>query len=393
MRTILFFFAGITSFCSAQQWTQLPDFPGTPRDDAASFSVDGMIYVGTGMETGWGLTNDWYSFDQMTQQWDTIATLPASPRQYCSTFVIDGRGYLFGGLDASGPLNELWRYDPFTDTWTERASLPAPGRYASVALPGNNHAIITTGLLDNGVPTNETWKYDALSDSWSTRAPMPGQARHRSAVVNGAVVGGADSAYHALADAYSYISFNDQWMPATALPQPRFGARGADAILFCGASSIDSVHADVWANNWPDPSWNTTGITDFPGGPRRGGIVGLNTILADACEVFFGLGLDSASQRRKDWWRLVPDCPGSVSERITEKLLLSPNPGTNAMMISSDTHGKATVIIADPLGATVRSRTMLLPDVIDATTWSAGAYLVTVQDAKGKVYHARWIKQ
>lgn len=58
MRSLLPLLLLISSAVSAQTWQQLPDFPGNARDDAASFSIGNKIYVGTGMEVGWGLTND-----------------------------------------------------------------------------------------------------------------------------------------------------------------------------------------------------------------------------------------------------------------------------------------------------------------------------------------------
>src|SRR5262245_53893716 len=86
----------------AQTWTQLPDFPGTERDDATSFTLNGKIYVGTGMEVGWGLTNDWWCFDTSTETWTPIAALPATPRQYCTGFTVADTGYVFGGIDGNG---------------------------------------------------------------------------------------------------------------------------------------------------------------------------------------------------------------------------------------------------------------------------------------------------
>jgi N-acetylneuraminic acid mutarotase len=57
MRPLLPFLLAVGTTLHAEVWQQLPDFPGTARDDAAAFSIDNKIYVGTGMEVGWGLTN------------------------------------------------------------------------------------------------------------------------------------------------------------------------------------------------------------------------------------------------------------------------------------------------------------------------------------------------
>jgi hypothetical protein len=40
MRRLFPLLSLVTSLASAQTWQQLPDFPGTARDDAASFSIN-----------------------------------------------------------------------------------------------------------------------------------------------------------------------------------------------------------------------------------------------------------------------------------------------------------------------------------------------------------------
>src|SRR5262245_31139986 len=141
----------------AQIWTQLPDFPGTARDDAASFTIGSKIYVGTGMEVGWGLTNDWWCFDTQTDSWTSIAALPSTPRQYAAAFTVADTGYVFGGVDANGALNELWAYRPDQNAWEQRSSMPAEARYACVAVEGWSYGIVATGMLASGSPTSEAW--------------------------------------------------------------------------------------------------------------------------------------------------------------------------------------------------------------------------------------------
>ncbi len=113
---------------NAQTWQQLPDFPGTARDDAASFVLHGTIYVGTGFEAGFNLTNDWWRFDPNTDTWTAVASMPTTPRQYCTAFTIADTGFVFGGIDAFGAMSELWAYYPDQDVWEQRASLPDEAR-------------------------------------------------------------------------------------------------------------------------------------------------------------------------------------------------------------------------------------------------------------------------
>lgn len=288
----------------AQIWSQLPDFPGTARDDAASFTIGNKVYVGTGMDANFQLTNDWYAFDTMTETWDTVAALPGVPRQYCSGFAANGQGYLFGGLSSSGPLNELWRYDPLADTWAQRASLPAAGRYASAVLEFSDRVCLATGMMEDGQATNETWSYIFSDDAWTSAAPAPGPARHRATATMGLLIGGADSSYNALSDVHEYWPWTDTWYPREAIPAARFSADAVQSILIGGASTLSELHNTCWMRGGSDDEWFTSAIPTFPGGLRRSGVTGEDLFIVDAGAIYYGTGSDNI-QRYRDWWKLL----------------------------------------------------------------------------------------
>lgn len=315
---------------SAQQWTQLADFPGTPRDDAASFTLEGRVFVGTGMDAGFQLTNDWYAFDVQAGTWQSAPSLPAPGRQYCAGFAFGGNGFLFGGLSGTGPLNELWRYDPNTEEWSLASPLPSAGRYATTVITMGERACICGGLLDGGIPTNETWCYDRTTDAWSVAAPLPGAPRHRATSVDLVVVGGADVDYQPLADAHRYDPVNDAWVTVAPLPAARFAADGVEQLLIGGASSTAAVHADCWWYDTLTEDWNSLNIPAFEGGPRRGGVTGMNLVLMDAFMAFYGTGSDNV-QRYSDWWRF--DMPVGVPEVGAGGVTIHPVPARDQLHV------------------------------------------------------------
>lgn len=356
----------------------MPDFPGTARDDAAVFHIHDKIYVGTGMEVGWGLTNDWYAFSMATMQWEPIAHLPASHRQYCNGFKLeDERGYLFGGLDNNGPLNELWRYDPLTNTWTQRASLPAEGRYAAAVIHTGSHAYVCGGMLANGEPTNEVWRYDHTSNTWSPRAPMPGPPRHRAAVVDHVVAGGADSGFQALSDAYAYSTFSDTWTAQPDLPEPRFGAAAAENMLLCGASSLEEFHNSVYYREWLTGEWNTTAVPPFPGGPRKGGVASTQSYIMDIGILFHGLGIQG-QDRYKDWWALTYIT--GVAESDPPQLRLFPNPAsTHITLVLPDHWPQVVYRILDTTGREVLTGHYVAGGRIGIESLAPGRYAIRVE--------------
>lgn len=378
------------------QWAQLPDFPGSARDDAASFTINGVIYVGTGMEVGWGLTNDWYAFDTQSNTWSAIAPLPATPRQYCTAFALADTGYLFGGVDANGALNELWAYDPVLDEWSPRASLPAEARYACAAAVGWGYGIIATGMLESGVPTKQAWKYHPPGDQWEAMNPVPGPSRHRATAFQDGggvcIVGGADSMFVALSDAWSYPVWFEtgEWYSAPDLPAPRYGARsGPDNTMVAvgGASDASSFHAEAWSAY--GGTWEA--LAPFPGGPRRGGVgAGTESTQFWASSFFFGLGLSGDLERKKDWWKLDLVLP--VSELSSGRLSIYPNPSNSQLNISGLPAGPKRLRLVDPQGVVAYESIFSDPATVATEGLPPGMYVVSVLEGNGTVHRARWIK-
>ena len=340
--------------CSAigQQWEDLTDFPGTARDDAAAFSISERAYFGTGMEVGWGLTNDWWKYDFTTpgQYMTPVPSLPATPRQYCSTFQEVGAGYLFGGLDANGPLNEMWQFSEGPNSWTQRASLPGAGRYACATFNTWNLLYVVGGMLAGGIPTNECWSYDRNTDLWTEVAPFPGIARHRassfSSSVSGYVVGGADSAFNALSDAWRYDQVSDQWLPIAPLPEARYGA---DAIspeqtLVGGVSNDSTFHANAFQYDWTLDSWTDLGDV-LPHGIRGGAIChtggGYDFIV-------YGLGIDSTLTRRQELYHT--GYVFGITENGAGSIDLVPNPGVDRFSVLGLRPDAVVVTISDAQG-------------------------------------------
>ena len=379
-----------------QNWQQMPDFPGTARDDAAAFGIGVNVYVGTGMEVGWGLTNDWYRFDGTTLQWSPVASLPASPRQYCSAFTGQQQsntyGYLFGGLDANGPLNELWRYDPTSDSWSQMASLPGEPRYAAVAF---YQGYIVTGLFDDGTATNELWKYDPNNDTWQQLTSMTGLGRHRACGLSYAglmVVGGADSAYTALDDCWNYNTLTDSWTACASLPQGRYGAMCGfvtyDWILQGGATDTSTIVDSGFSYNLL--TWQPL-VDPDPGGTRRGGVlVEASGPGTGIWHTYLGLGISNSLVRKKDWYMAFGAF--GISEQTFGELALHPNPGSTTFTLQlPDALHRSQLLVQDLTGRTVVNAPLVSPTV-DASDWPGGSYLVEVIAPDGRRFRGRWVK-
>lgn len=393
MRTLLSLLSILSLTANGQTWNQLTDFPGSPRDDAAAFTLDGKIYVGTGYAVGWVLMNDWFCYDPATETWTSIASLPADPRQYCTTFTIADTGYVFGGLGPNGALDELWAYHPGTDQWEQKASLPAEARYACVGIGMMwNDALIATGMLSSGLPTNEAWKYDSQIDSWTATGDVPGPPRHRAACVQGSgggmlLLGGADSMYVGMRDVWEYPSAFETgtWFERDSIPEPRWGADGSGSsvlVLACGATEQSVFHNDVWGGyDLTDP------LPSFPDGVRRGGVAaGISGPQNWAQTFYYGLGLDGDIMRRNDWWRL--DITVGIEEKDPiNSIQLYPVPTSDQLTITIHPRMIGNELTISAIDGRqfdhVRAGSKTIQ--LETTSYANGVYTISLQTADGRV--------
>ncbi|MEX0360613.1 MAG: Kelch repeat-containing protein, partial [Allomuricauda sp.] len=168
-------------------WTQLPDFPGDPRFGTFHFVLNGHIYIGGGTDNSSEAgPNDFYRYDPTTNTWTPLSDFPANPdkeRQFSSSFAIDGKGYVYGGVDYGVEpfYDDLWVYDPETDTWSEKAGFEIAGRAGAVGFSINGKGYIATGFRDQPPLLSDVWEYNPINDSWTQKTSLPqGMERYSS---------------------------------------------------------------------------------------------------------------------------------------------------------------------------------------------------------------------
>lgn len=130
-------------------WTLKTDMP-TPRAGAGIGVVDGILYAVGG---GNGFTGEAAveAYDPVTDSWTTRSPLPFA-RGFSGIAVIEDRLYVLGGFTGSPPqyvnsLNPQYVanvdvYDPTTNSWSPRPSLPARGVTIAGVIDGTVYAIV-----------------------------------------------------------------------------------------------------------------------------------------------------------------------------------------------------------------------------------------------------------
>ena len=233
-------------------WTQIQNFPGAPRSNAAGFSIGNFGYVGTGYD-GLNIFQDFWQYDPVQNQWTRKADYIGGPRYDAVGFGIQGKGYLGTGFDAYW-LNDFYSYDPAQDKWsvTPGTSGNFSKRRAAVAMVYNDKAYIVTGSNSGGL-VKDFWSFDpSQASAWHRLSDITNdstatfddgytdiQREYATAFVNGSqgfLTTGKNGANVTTTWAYDFPS--DRWSRRTAWM--RASRTGAVSFTVKGASFVGS---------------------------------------------------------------------------------------------------------------------------------------------------------
>ena len=208
--------------------------------DGTVAALGGRIYLMAGQPTE--TPAPWLqSYDPQGDQWTARAAPPTARFQF-RIAAVDGLLYALGGQDwAHGLLRTVEAYDPATDTWTTKAPMLRGRVWMAVAVVNGILYAIGGSSTDTiqGVPTGQTVStveaYDPATDTWTAKASLPAPIMaSAAAVINGIiyVTGGGPFYTTGSANVYAYDPSTDKWTV-----QPLMHAARYDAT----ASAIDGT--------------------------------------------------------------------------------------------------------------------------------------------------------
>jgi N-acetylneuraminic acid mutarotase len=230
----------------------------TKRTEVVAAALDGKIYVvggfekpGLGNVLNFAITPSVEMYDPATDRWTSKAPLPVG-LHHVGIGVVGGRLYVIGGYTKSGlsvwnSVATVYAYDPATDRWTERASMPtARGALSVTEHEGKLYAI---GGYDRKANTSAVEVYDPVRNVWTIGASLPTPRDHlATATVHGkvyAIGGRIDGDYSRnLAVVERYDPPTDRWTRVSNLPTARSGITTAVAegiIYVMGGEGSDGT--------------------------------------------------------------------------------------------------------------------------------------------------------
>ncbi len=257
-------------------WTTRIRMP-SGRYGLVAASVNGVIYAIGGWRGGTPLrTVEAYNPKTSTLvAWTPRAPLPSGRLLPNGAAVINGKIYVSGGLNAEGrATSTLFVYDVAGNAWFAKAPMPINSQGgASAAIDGKLY-VLATPPGQGGRYTGPTrlFRYDPATNSWSERAPAP-HHHHRGVAraINGKlyVAGGMtmedpDGTGYAQPKAWAEL---DVYNPATntwageACPCPRhagvrLGASWTESCMW-RAAGPGTRRRLAWSSmiRWQTPGW------------------------------------------------------------------------------------------------------------------------------------------
>jgi hypothetical protein len=294
-----------------------------------------MLWDGTRVIMFGGITgtvptayrNDLWWYDPGNNTWTEKIALnaPGSPvSRSRHSMVWDGtRGIMFGGQMTSY-RNDLWWYEPASNTWTEKITLNAPGSpvsrgYQTMVWDGTR--VIMFGGSDTAGRKDDLWWYDPGSNTWTEKIPLntPGSPVSRSyhsmvwdgtrvIMFGGLAVDEFGTSYR-LNDLWWYNPGNNTWTqkiaqstPGSPAPRsyPTMVWNGTKVIMF-GGLAVDEFGTayrpnDIW---WYDPQNNQWTQYDSLGDAPAGRAY--HTMIWDGTRGIM-FGGNTGSYRNDLWW-------------------------------------------------------------------------------------------
>ena len=258
---------GKPTFIQGGVWTTKASLHQTRYYPGAAV-LNGILYAVGGCPSGacgTTVTSSMEAYNPGTDTWTMKPSMPTA-RGWLAAAGINGFLYAIGGT-AGGKYfyNNLEAYDPVANTWIIKSPMPTPRAAPAVGII-NGKLYVAGGLATTStipVPVvNSLEVYDPAADTWSVKPPMPtARAYPGAGVIDGKlyVFGGQDIFNTTLAVLEVFNPENNSWATKTPMPTARF-APGAGVInrklyVVGGLANGSNVYGtlevyDPIANDW-----------------------------------------------------------------------------------------------------------------------------------------------
>ncbi|MGI8967686.1 MAG: Kelch repeat-containing protein [Chloroflexota bacterium] len=165
-------------------WTERAPMPTARYGAAVVDGFDGRVYVFGGYTNSVGETtveayspgtNTWTcSVGDTSSGCASTSLAPIPELSYGGAAVRSGKMiYLLIGNNGSAKVGDIYAYDTSTNTWTQKATMPAARDYVGMAI-GKTHLIYAIGgAVSQQVQSSANEAYNPAKNSWTEETPLP----------------------------------------------------------------------------------------------------------------------------------------------------------------------------------------------------------------------------
>ena len=267
-------------------WIRRSGIPGAvARKRGVAFAINSDVFVALGTYD----TNDVWRYSPSTNTWTEVAPFPGGARLGAVAFAIGNFGYV--GLGNNGGT-DFWRYDPSTNKWTAISNFPINSNQSvGLSSNGKGYVVIST-------ESDNFWEYNPAGNTWAKKADcstitLPGEGPATGFTIDKDVYiyQSHASGVQSLVSRYNTVSAT--WS-LVASPGDMSTVSGETGFAIGGKGYIKNAYYTFEYN----PSVNTWRTIDDPimMGYR------FYSVAAQANnKIYFGFG-----ENNYDWWEFDP---------------------------------------------------------------------------------------
>ncbi len=378
-------------------WEKKTSFTGSKRARSASFSIANRGYLVGGEDSLSIEKNDCWEYDPGTDSWTQKANLPGPGRRDAVGFAIGTKGYCGTGIDAPDAfmgniLSDFWEYNPATNTWTQKAPYPGNfgfGIYFAVGFSTTTKGYVTCGKQGPSSYSQELWEYNPSTNSWIQKAMFPGGVRYGQSafVLNGkGYVGCGTDENWFTSDFWEYNPATNFWLQKASFPGSARSFASAFAVGGKGyiGMGTDGGYRDDWYEyDVASDSWNIK--APFPNGGRRSAPT---FVITGAGYCMMGKGVTG---KHRDLWEYRPYVT-SIEEFNAMTVNVYPNPATEIInfdidenFVSSKENLSIELTTLEGQIVTQKKLNGETHVVLQNENWAAGVYFYSITDGS-KIY-------
>jgi N-acetylneuraminic acid mutarotase len=214
-------------------WVSRASMP-TARRALAVTTANGLVYAIGGANASGTVLRTVQAYNPTTNGWTTKASIPAARQGGNGAVTMNGVVYLAGGEDAAGALTRtLYAYSTTSNVWSTRASMPVYGACGgSAVIAGRIYVFSGCTRSGSGARINAglLHRYNPNTNTWTTLRSAPvTHFRPVVGVISGKlyVVGGNNGSGTAMRRVDMYDPATNTWSSRTGMPTARTNAGAA----------------------------------------------------------------------------------------------------------------------------------------------------------------------